>query len=161
MRESSVIVVVRREDPCTLDARALLDELSALTALYGAPAASPRFHGKDVQTARSAFVVARTTDGDAIGCGALSRYSFEVAEFSRIYRRPEWPGAGSGILRFLESQAAGMGYRRIVLQTRQENRRAIAFYLRHGYEWIERPCEAGGTSDVRGFRKALAWEKTI
>jgi len=158
MRESSVIVVVRREDPCTLDARMLLDELSALAALYGASTASSRFHDGDVQTARSAFVVARTTDGEAIGCGALSRYSFEVAEFTRIYRRPEWPGAGSGILRFLESQAAGMGYRRIVLETHEENRRALAFCLRHGYELVERTGD-GGTGDVRGLRKSL--EKII
>ena len=156
MDESSVIAMVRREDPGTPDAAVLLDELSAMIALYCGDGAQRRFQPEDVRLARSAFVVARTMDGLAIGCGALRRFSFEVAEFKRIYRRPESAGAGAAVLRHLERLAVAMGYRRVILQTREANRRAIAFYLRHGYEPIAPYGEYTAMRDARCFGKVLA-----
>lgn len=158
MGESSVIAVVRLEDPCTVDARILLDELSAMLALRCADSAQHRFRVEDVKRARSAFVVARTMDGGPIGCGALRRFSYEVAEFKRIYRRPEWPGVGSAILSFLENVAARMNYRRAVVQTRAQNSQAIAFYLRHGYAPIEPYGEYMGMPEARCFAKDLVQE---
>ena len=155
MDESSVVAVVRREDPGTPDAVVLLDEMSAMVALYCGDGGQRHFHPEDVRLARSAFVVARTMDGLAIGCGALRRFSFEVAEFKCIYRRPEWAGAGAAVLRHLERLAVAMGYRRVILQTREGNRRAIAFYLRHGYEPIPPYGEYTAVADARCFRKVL------
>ncbi|SDE32629.1 hypothetical protein SAMN05421548_14217 [Paraburkholderia lycopersici] len=155
MKDISTIAVVRRENACTLDARVLLDEMSATLALYCAPTPSSLFDAEDLCTVRSAFVVARTTDGFAIGCGALCRFSFEVAEFRCLYRRPEWPGTGAAILQFLEAIAIGAGYRRAILQAREANRRAIAFCRRHGYERAEPFADCAGASDVRCFVKAL------
>ncbi|NLP60273.1 GNAT family N-acetyltransferase [Paraburkholderia sacchari] len=109
-----------------------------------------------MQRSRSAFAVARTIDGQAIGCGALRHYSFEIAEFKRIYRRPQWPGAGAVILHFLEDVAALMGYRRVILETRAANRRAVAFYQRHGFQTIEPFGEYIGADDAHCFGKALA-----
>lgn len=155
MGESSVVAVVRLEDPCTVDARILLDELSAMLALRCADSAQQRFRAEDVQCARSAFVVARTMDGNPIGCGALRRFSFEVAEFKRIYRRPEWPGVGAVILQFLENVAARMNYCRAVLQSHEQNRQAIDFYLRHGYEPVDPYGEYLGMPEARCFAKTL------
>lgn len=73
MSDLSLVAVVREENPCTLDARAMLDELSATLALYSADGAQWRFCVEDVQRSRSAFAVARAVDGYAIGCGALRR----------------------------------------------------------------------------------------
>jgi N-acetylglutamate synthase-like GNAT family acetyltransferase len=155
MSESSAIAVVRREDPATLDADMLLDEVSALAALYSGDGVQESFHVEDVTTMRSAFVVARTMEGEAIGCGALRRFSFEVAEFKGIYRRPEWPGVGSAILQYLEQLATLMGYRRVVVQTCAPNRRAVSFYLRHGYEPAELPGGHTAIGEVRCFSKSL------
>ena len=156
MNDMSVVVVMREENPRTFDARAMLDELSATLALYTGDGAQSRFRIEDVQSSRSVFVVARTIDGHAIGCGALRRHSFGIAELKRIYRRPEWPGAGSAILRFLEGVAVSMGYRRVILETRQANSRAAAFYQRHGYETVEPFGEYISMEGVRCFGKALA-----
>jgi GNAT superfamily N-acetyltransferase len=147
--------VVRMESPCTFDASLLLDEVSAMVALYCGDGAQSSFRVTDVTSPRSAFAVARTAEGHAIGCGAVRRFSFEAAEFKRIYRRPEWPGAGAMILQFLERVAMTMGYRRAVLQTRAANRRAVAFYLRHGYEVIEPFGEYTALPDACCFSKAL------
>lgn len=156
MSDLSLVAVVREENPCTLDARVMLDELSATLALYSADGAQSRFCVEDVQRSRSAFAVARAADGYAIGCGALRRYSFEIAEFKRIYRRPEWPGAGTAILRFLEGVAASMGYRRVILETCEANRRATAFYRRHGYETVEPFGEYLGMGGICCLGKVLA-----
>jgi ribosomal protein S18 acetylase RimI-like enzyme len=156
MSDLSLVAVVREENPCTLDARAMLDELSAMLALYSADGAQSRFSIEDVQRSRSAFAVARTIDGHAIGCGDLRRYSFEIEEFKRIYRRPQCPGTGAAILQFLEDVAVSMGYRRVILETRAANRRAVAFYQRHGYETIEPFGEYIGAAGVRCLGKTLA-----
>lgn len=151
MNESSVVAVVRREEPCTLEARALIDEMSAMLALYGAHAAQSSLYRDTLTMPRSAFVMARTVDGEAIGCGALRRFSFEVAELQNIYRRPEWSGAGGAIVQHLERLAVSMGYRRVIVRTQAANRRAIEFGLRHGYERVDSP--APGTAV---FAKSLA-----
>ncbi|MCP3728187.1 GNAT family N-acetyltransferase [Paraburkholderia sp. CNPSo 3272] len=155
MKDLSTLAVVRRENACTLDARILLDEMTATLALYRGATVQSQFYLGDLGSARSAFVMARTMDGLPIGCGALCRFSFEVAEFQCLYRRPEWPGTGTAILRFLETVAAGAGYRRVILQAREANRRAITFYQRHGYERAEPFADCAGLSDVRCFAKAL------
>ncbi|MEX3951389.1 GNAT family N-acetyltransferase [Paraburkholderia sp. EG287B] len=155
MKESSVLAIVRREDPRSLDASLLLDEVSAMVALYSGDGAQTRFRVEEATSPRGAFVVARTAKGEAMGCGAVRRFSFEVAELKRIYRRPEWPGAGSAILHYLERIAVTLGFRCVVLQTRAANRRSIAFYGRHGYRSIEPYGEYVRMGDARCFSKAL------
>lgn len=155
MNNLSVTTVVQCESPQTLDASVLLDELSAMIALYGADGGQSRFRVDDVSTPRSLFAVARTPHGQPIGCGALRRFSFETAEFKRIYRRPEWPGAGAAILLFLETAAMSMGYRRVLLQTRKSNRRALAFYLRHAYMPTDPYGEYAAIDDALCLTKVL------
>ncbi|TAM07009.1 MAG: GNAT family N-acetyltransferase [Paraburkholderia sp.] len=155
MNELCVVATVRREDPRTPDATVLLEEFGAMIALYRADDRKARFAVEDLCTVRSAFVVARTIDGRAIGCGALRRYSFEVAEFVLIYRRPEWHGTGSVILRFLEDLAAAMDYRKALVQVHEANRHAIALCLRHGYEPRSPVGECVGLGDTLCFAKAL------
>lgn len=155
MNNLSVTTVVQCESPITLDASVLLDEFSAMNALYGADGGQSRFCVDDVSTPRSAFAVARTVRGYPIGCGALRRFSFETAEFKRIYRRPEWSGAGAAILLFLETTAVSMGYRRVLLQTRKSNRRALAFYLRHGFMPTDPYGEYSAIEDALCLTKAL------
>ncbi|TCV91356.1 acetyltransferase (GNAT) family protein [Biostraticola tofi] len=46
------------------------------------------------------------------------------------------PGIGAALLRFLENQAVELGYRQLWLETRRINQRAVAFYMKQGYEVI-------------------------
>ncbi|VXB43183.1 GCN5-related N-acetyltransferase [Burkholderia sp. 8Y] len=126
-------ILVRREDPWSLDAQALLDELSAMLAVFSGDSGQSRFCLEDVCSARGAFVVARTAQGFALGCGAFRRFDYGVAELKRLYSRPKTCGVGKAILTQLEADAAAAGYHKLLLETRSFNRRAIAFYQRNGF----------------------------
>lgn len=86
-----------------------------------------------------AFLVARR-DGVPVGCGALRRHHGDptVAEIKRMYVAPEARGAGIGraLLVALETEAAGLGYRRVVLETGLRQHEAMAMYEASGYSPI-------------------------
>ncbi|MGN0971647.1 MAG: GNAT family N-acetyltransferase [Aristaeellaceae bacterium] len=121
------------------EAQLLMAELGRELARITGSDGTARFHPADAQAAGGAFLVAYL-DGEPWGCGALRRLSADTGEIKRVYARPNRAGVGSGILAALEARAAALGYRRLLLETRRQNTRAVAFYLRHGYA----PCEAYG-----------------
>ena len=84
------------------------------------------------------FVIARA-DGRAIGCGALRLLDETTAEVKRMYVEPEQRGRGVSkeILKHLESAAATLGARRLVLETGVYQEEAIGLYLRSGYSQID------------------------
>jgi GNAT superfamily N-acetyltransferase len=85
------------------------------------------------------FVVARTGDGVAVGCGGLRFLDPGLAEIKRMYVSPTHRGTGVAtlILRDLEARAGQAGIRRLVLETGTLQPEAIRFYEREGYEHIE------------------------
>src|SRR5690242_8000889 len=112
MMDSAMTFVVRREDPRTQDAQVLLDELTATLALYTGDGGQARFSLEDICSVRGAFVIARTTHGEPLGCGAFKRHDYGVAELKRIYTRPNNLGVGCAILQLLETEAITAGYRK-------------------------------------------------
>lgn len=86
-----------------------------------------------------AFVVIRT-DLDAIGCGGLQQFDDSTGEIKRMWIDPEWRGLGLGrrLVDHLEQLAAGLGYRRVVLDTNDSLEEAIAMYGAMGYDPTER-----------------------
>lgn len=85
------------------------------------------------------FVVARTRDGSAVGCGGLRFLEPGVAEIKRMYVDPGHRGTGVAtvILRDLEARAHDAGVRRLVCETGTLQPEAIRFYQREGYERID------------------------
>ena len=156
MTEPDVAVVVHREDPRSQDAQTLMDELSATLALFSGDGGQARFCVEDAYSARGAFVVARTASGHAIGCGAIRRFGYSVAELKRLYSRPNTTGVGRAILHALEAEAVTAGYRTLLAETRAINRRAIAFYERNGFVRIERFGMYANQADAQCFAKPLA-----
>jgi hypothetical protein len=78
MTPTETLVIARREDPCSPDAAALLDELDATLALfYGARGRGRLFH-EEVRFSRSTFLIVRTIDGFPLACGALRRSDYRV-----------------------------------------------------------------------------------
>lgn len=81
-------------------------------------------------------------DGSTVGCIALrSLPSFERSgEVKRLYVKPENRGQGiaDGLLKALEEYAAGVGYRTLYLDSKDDLLPAISFYHGHGYEDCER-----------------------
>ena len=80
------------------------------------------------------FAVARNDSGVAVGCGAIV-LAGDQGELKRMFVRPEarGTGAGSAIIRFLESAAHERGGRTVQLETGPYQPEALAFYARHGY----------------------------
>jgi len=97
--------------------------------------------GADEVTApRGVFLVAYI-DGEAAGCGALRPLPAagpHVAEVKRMYTSPRARrrGVSREVLAGLESEAAGVGYRRLQLETGLRQPEAIALYETSGYHRI-------------------------
>src|SRR5689334_21535629 len=86
------------------------------------------------------FVVARTAEGIAAGCGGLRRLDDATGEVKRMYVSPEHRGTGvaDAVLRALEDHARDLGWTRLRLETGDAQPEATRFYTRHGYRPI--PC---------------------
>jgi putative acetyltransferase len=123
------------ESPNQPDVIALINELDAYQKpLY--PAES--HHGIDLGALSQPnvlFAVARSTDGQAIACGAIV-LEVEYGELKRMYTLPSFRGRGIArqLLVFLESEARARGCRDFALETGYLQLEAIALYARCGYE---------------------------
>jgi ribosomal protein S18 acetylase RimI-like enzyme len=155
MTHSSIAITVRREDPTSPDGQVLLDELSAMLAVFSGDGGQSRFHLADFHSANGMFYVARTAFGEPVGCGAFWHFDACTAELKRIYSRQNVSRVGTAILQQLEADAATSGYKRLVLQTRVINKRAIQLYERNGFEPIERYGAYIGQMDACCFEKRL------
>ncbi|MFF8829245.1 GNAT family N-acetyltransferase [Streptomyces sp. NPDC015131] len=109
------------------------------------------------------FVVGRA-GGVPAACGGVALLDAERAELTRVFVRHAHRGTGGAALLMdaLESAAAGLGARRVVLNTRLDLVEARALYTRCGYREIPAYCEgpymevwygkeldAHGTGEVR------------
>ncbi|NHZ64476.1 GNAT family N-acetyltransferase [Massilia genomosp. 1] len=123
-------------DPDSLEARVLVEELSAALAALTGDSGKASFSADDARMARSLFVLARGEAGQLLGCAALRPLDGDVGELKRMFARPGARGAGAALLAHVEQAAHGFGYRELWLETRKVNTRALAFYEKHGYRAI-------------------------
>jgi GNAT superfamily N-acetyltransferase len=155
------LIVISRCDPEHLDARQLVEELSATLAGITGDSGKASFTPEDARLPRSLFVVARDVHGQLLGCGALRPLEGEsetdaTAELKRMYARPGTQGVGAALLDYLECSAREFGYARLWLETRRVNARAVEFYVRHGYAPIANFGKYVGRADAICLGKALA-----
>ncbi len=151
MREFTVAAA----DPGLPEAEALLNELSERLAAITGSSGRSSFDADDVRVPSALFVLARDTDGKAVGCGAFRPMDQEagVAEVKRMYAQV--PGAGLAILTHLEAAAREYGYAKLRLETRLVNQRAVAFYEKHGYARIPNFGKYVGKAEAVCFEKLL------
>jgi GNAT superfamily N-acetyltransferase len=123
-------------DPASAEAHALLESLSLTLQQITGSDGKASFDIRDVQVDGACFAIARSAEGQAVGCGAIRPLEPGVAELKRMFAVPGSRGVGAALLDFLERQAAAFGYREVWLETREVNERAVAFYERHGYRTI-------------------------
>ena len=102
---------------------------------YGTPDSEPgpAPTGDDI----TAFFVA--FDGEKpVGCGGLRELDSTEAEIKRMFVDPSSRGTGvsTALLDRLEQFGRERGYRRLVLETGDQQPDAIRFYTREGYERI-------------------------
>ncbi len=86
-----------------------------------------------------AFVVVRS-DHEHLGCGGVQRLDEHTGEIKRMWIDPRWRGLGLGarLLARLERIAADLGRSRVVLDTNETLREAVAMYERAGYHPVGR-----------------------
>ena len=125
----SVIV----EDPRNEDATMLLSELSNELESITGNSGRGSFNIDDVVVPKSLFVIARDSEGMAIGCGSFRPINENIAEIKRMYAKVKGKGIGKEILVYLEEQAKKFGYKKLWLETRIINERAVSFYKCNGY----------------------------
>ena len=126
-------------DACSEEASLLMRELNAVLAAISGDSGAARFDPSRSQAAGSAFLVARDERGRAQGCGALRPLPEGppgTAEIKRMYARPGHRGVGAALMAALLREARRQGYRRVWLETRRLNARALAFYRRQGFTEI-------------------------
>lgn len=148
-------ILIVEEDPESDTALLLIEELSATLTQITGDGGKSSFVASDVRVERACFVLARNSQGEALGCGALRPMDKELAEIKRMYARPGTRGVGLAILAHLEAEAQVLGYHGVRLETRRVNQRAIEFYLRHGYQRIDNFGKYIGRPEAVCFEKAL------
>lgn len=140
------------DDPCAIP---LLDQLSDTLASITGDSGRSSFDPRDMDQPHSLFVVARTDENTAVGCGAYRPLMSGIAELKRMYAAPKTKGVGAAILSHLENMAAQNGYTALWLETRKVNNRAVCFYERHGYTVIPNFGKYAGRNDAVCFAKQL------
>ena len=146
---------IQSEDPTTPEASALIDALSDTLASITGDSGKSSFDPDDVRGPMARFVVARTKEGNAVGCGAFRPLKTGVAEVKRMYARPGTRGVGHAVLSHLEMEAATLGYEQLWLETRLINERAVTFYEKHGYRRIPNYGKYAGNPAAVCLAKSL------
>ena len=84
------------------------------------------------------FFVAYSDEGTPLGCGGLRQLDPTEGEVKRMYVAPASRGSGvsTALLRTLEEYAREHGWRRLVLETGDQQPDAVRFYEREGYSRI-------------------------
>jgi putative acetyltransferase len=136
---ASNTTTIARADLTADVSRALIDALNAeLTSAYSEPGATHfRLDPDEVSGTRGAFLIVyhqRTP----VGCGAVRRLDAETAELKRMYISPTVRGRGLGrlLVAALETEARGLGVRRLVLETGVRQAAALALYRATGFRPI-------------------------
>jgi putative acetyltransferase len=122
------------ESPKHTDVRALILELDAYSDQLSPPESRHRADLSALTQSNVLFAVARSEDGQAIGCAAVVLLS-EYGELKRMYVAPpvRGRGVGSAILRFLEVEASSRGCKRLVLETGNKHHLAHRTYRANGF----------------------------
>ena len=121
------------DHPASISLRAA--QRAEIEQRYGTPDSEPgpAPTGDDI----TAFFVAFDND-TPVGCGGLRELDPTEAEVKRMFVDPSSRGTGvsTALLARLEQVGRERGYRRLVLETGDQQPDAIRFYTREGYERI-------------------------
>ncbi|TGA95932.1 GNAT family N-acetyltransferase [Sporolactobacillus shoreae] len=145
--------IIERE-PDSTDALVLMNELSSILEGITGDSGRNSFNSEDVRRPRSLFVIAYI-QGEAVGCGAIRPIDKNTAEVKRMYAKLKRKGIGSKILDYLENEAHKMGYKKLILETRQINQKAVQFYKSKSYLRIHNYGKYIGCSEAVCFEKSL------
>ncbi|HEX2012033.1 MAG TPA: GNAT family N-acetyltransferase [Roseateles sp.] len=123
------------ESPDQPEVIALIAELDAYQDGLYPPQSRHALDLRTLMQPHVIFAVARTGDGQAVGCGAVV-LGPAYGELKRMYVRAGARGRGiaTRLLAELEAAAQARGCRRLKLETGPYQPEALGFYARSGYE---------------------------
>ncbi|MEZ3498542.1 GNAT family N-acetyltransferase [Pantoea sp. KPR_PJ] len=150
------MITVEKADPRSPDARYLTEKLSAELAFITGDSGNSHFSLASLEGKRAVWAVARDSNGNATGCGAIRPMASDIAELKRMYSDRSRPGIGQALLTFLEACSRELGYREIWLETRRVNQKAVQFYERNGYVRIENYGPYVGREEAVCLAKSLS-----
>ena len=136
------------------EAELLIAELSTELRNITGNSGQGSFENSDMDNPRSVFVIARENEA-AVGCGAFRELSSDTAEIKRMYARKKSSGIGIRILAYLEDRAKEFGYKKVVLETRRCNTKAVNFYLNNEYNVISNYGRYENVPEAICFEKEL------
>ncbi|RKP44520.1 GNAT family N-acetyltransferase [Trinickia fusca] len=123
------------ESPDQPDVIALVADLDAYQDTLYPPESRHALDLASLKQPDVLFAVARNSEGQAIGCGAIVLRP-EFGELKRMYVSPR--GRGQGVARklmaLLESRAIALGCKLLKLETGPYQHEALALYASAGYE---------------------------
>lgn len=81
------------------------------------------------------YVIVAYEEGEAVGCGAIKKYSDEIIEIKRMYVVPHKrsQGIASRILKELELWAKELYFKKCILETGKKQPEAIGLYIKNNY----------------------------
>ncbi|WP_231568845.1 GNAT family N-acetyltransferase [Pantoea rodasii] len=136
-KDVPVMITIEPADPFSPESQHLIEQLSAQLAAITGNNGKSHFSAEALEAERAVWVLAKDEQGRAVGCGSLRPLSQDAAELKRMYSDRSVSGVGAAILAYLQTWAAKVGYREIRLSTRVINKRAVDFYLKHGFQQVE------------------------
>ena len=130
-------LVFRKTPVDAPDAQKLLQELNeTLIGILGHNGTA-NVCFRDFSQEKAFFLVGYDADVP-VCCAGLRQMDETTGEIKRVYARKNAKGIGSALMAALEQEAFGLGYTRLVLECREGNGHAIAFYERIGFQRCEK-----------------------
>jgi putative acetyltransferase len=126
---------IEQESPLRPEIRQMIEELNAYLLTLSPPEACYHMTAEEMAEGPTTVFIARTSEGKAVGMGALRREGNGVAEVKRMYTRPEARGrhVGSAILDRIVDLARAEGVARLVLETGDRHPEAWRLYESRGF----------------------------
>lgn len=134
--------------------RLIAAQVAALDAVVepsGRPGYDPT---ADAADPRAAVFVADIA-GSPVGLATLRPLDATTAEIKRVYAAAGTQGVGTALLAALEDWARRQGFRTLKVETRTANRRAVSFYVAHGYVPCPNYGAYVGRTDATCFDKGV------
>lgn len=153
--QGMTMITVKKSDPFSSESHHLIELLSAELAAITGDNGKSNFTAEAMSDDKALWVLAKNSQGKAVGCGAIRPLTQDIAELKRMFSDRSVSGVGSALLTFLEDSAKEMGYIELRLETRHINHRAVSFYKKNGYIRIENYGPYIGRTEAVCFSKTL------
>ena len=100
-------------------------------------------------------------DNKPISCGAIKELTSDAIEIKRMYTIPNQRGKGYAtiVLNELEKWASELAYGKCILETGKKQPKAIALYIKNGYQQIANYGQYANNENSVCFQKELLKSK--